>query len=79
MLDDRCWNIHAVNCDVGQDLVCLDGQGEDGVSESVCTTHSHELTALSLSTRGSMVATASTKVRPCTQTAGTFCNDWQTG
>ena len=38
------------------------GVGQGGVSESVCTTHSHELTALSLSARGNMVATASTKV-----------------
>ena len=51
-----------------QDLICLDEQREDrggqGVSESVCTTHSHDLTALSLSARGTMVATASTKVCP---------------
>ena len=47
-----------------QDLACLDGdRGEGGVSESVCTTHSHELTALCLSARGNMVATASTKAR----------------
>ena len=50
-----------------QDLASLDGHkdvgvGQRGVSESVCTTHSHELTALSLSARGNMVATASTKV-----------------
>lgn len=46
--------------------MCLNEQNEDqgrqGASESVCTTHSHELTALALSARGTMVATASTKV-----------------
>ena len=48
--------------------MCLDqereerGGGGGGGSESVCTTHSHELTALALSARGNMVATASTKV-----------------
>ena len=46
--------------------MCLDEQKENrggqGVSESVCTSHSHELTALSLSGRGTMVASASSKV-----------------
>ena len=51
-----------------QDLAYLNGgtgaggRGGGGGSESVCTTHSHELTALALSVRGAMVATASTKV-----------------
>jgi WD40 repeat protein len=48
-----------------KDLVCLDQEREErggqGASESVCTTHSHDLTALALSPRGNMVATASTK------------------
>ncbi|CAI8040673.1 WD repeat domain phosphoinositide-interacting protein 4 [Geodia barretti] len=48
-----------------EDLVCLDQEREErggqGGSESVCTTHSHDLTAIALSPRGNMVATASTK------------------
>ena len=48
-----------------QDLAYLDGQEQPKSfgNESVCGTHTHELTTLSLSPRGTMVATASTKVQ----------------
>ena len=48
-----------------QDLAYLDGheQPKSFGNEGVCGTHTHELTALSLSPRGTMVATASTKVQ----------------